>query len=418
MKSSRSARSTAQRHDRRGQRGSALILFLGVGAALAVMSVALLMLVLNTQANTSREGMRTKAFDVAESALDVAMMELARQWPTSSEPTAFKTAEYRNNFRATFDASEFPDPATPGASFVSVSYFDDEISSNPYDYGPNGPNGRLIVDAQAVVGDNAARIRLEVEAVYYPVNLGHRLAVWAGVGIEGNSDLAIGIYGYPPSGDAVAWACRGLDPDNPPDVDEDLALLVMPLLTGNEAPTREEVLSTPTIEGLVQLAKDQGRYFGVDDYGQGAENVFNDAASAWAAAGTRYNHEGLIVIDAPGPSTSLDLGHAGTVAFNTRDKPGILMIMNRRDPTQAADLRLLGNTDYWGLVYTQGDVLFTGTQHIYGMLVAEGMITSGGTGNVLYDDSVLNRLSTTFLTNTRRGSSGWRELRPEPTRAP
>jgi len=137
---------------RRREAGSALVLFLDVSAALVILSAGLLMVVLNTQANTHREATRTKAFDVAEAALQVQMMELAKAWPTgpSANPTIFYDPSYRAAFRSTFDPGEFPDPAISGASFVSVQLVDDQ-SSNPYDYGPDGPNGRLIVDAQAVV---------------------------------------------------------------------------------------------------------------------------------------------------------------------------------------------------------------------------------------------------------------------------
>lgn len=395
--------------------GAALILFLGVAATVTILAAGLLTVVLNTQHNTRREATRTKAFDVAEAALDVAMMELAKDWPTDAPPPAFATESYRSAFRSTFETTEFPDPATAGASFVSVCFFDDQTSTNPYDSGPNGPNGRLLVDAQAVVGIGAARIRAEVQAVYIDVSLAPKLMLWTGGGIDySGNEASLQVLGWPTDGSYPSYATLGTLPD--PTIAQ---IGIGPLIP---APTREEVLSTTTIEALVQLAKDTNRYFGVDD-GQphislqdGTSHVYTDATAAWQAAESDYGMEGLIVIDAPGAGTTLRLGQG---EYNSELAPGILFVMDRHTD-QPATFVMGGNTTFWGLIYSQGAVEMdsTGTCEIIGMLIAEGSLTIRGTANIRYHDRVLSGLSSQWATSTRLVPGGWRELSPEPTRLP
>lgn len=402
-------------------------MFLGVAATLAILAAGLLMVVLNTQANTHRETTRTKAFDVAEAALEVQMMELAKAWPTgpSANPTRFSDPSYRAAFRSTFDENEFPDPAIVGASFVSVQLADDQ-SSNPYDDGPNGPNGRLIVDAQAVVGKGTARIRAVVEAVYYPVPIDKTKAGAGDQGVTGNgAPGAIMIVGWPPEGVPLPLGFGYGDGAAP---DPSLAQAQIEFDTTK----RRDILSDATVEDLVQLAKDNNRYFGTDadqphiSLQGGQSYTYADAASAWQAAGQDYGWEGLIVIDAPGPGTSVKLGNEGgaNTEYNTEQQPGLLMVLDRvsaaGDVSQPAELWLAGNTTYVGLVYAQNTVRMTssGTTEIIGMLLTDGQIDLNGTANLRYHYGVLSRLGTQWLTNTRLAPGGWRELKPEPARAP
>jgi type II secretory pathway pseudopilin PulG len=394
----------------RRQRGSALILFLGVAAALSVLSLAVVVLVTNTQANTARERSRTKAFNVAEAALDVAMLELTRNWPTVTSPTPFDYTGFESNF----PAEEFSRPTIPGASFVSVDYVDDLTSGSDRDF-PS--NGILYVDAQAVIGTRAARVRAKVQAVYYDLNLLHGIAVWTGgqllsTGGGGNPDIVVEVF--PPGSTTVSVASVGGV------AEDDVRALFMPLLEGEDAPTREEVLSTATIEGLVELAKESGRYFGTD-------NGYATAEAAWAAADPRKDgsgYEGLVVIDAPvaDATKALQLGpRSAQQSYNTEARPGILMIMDRpildNPSPHPAGLQFNGSPDYYGVIYCQGPVSTgNGTPIIHGMLITESDFNLIGTADIRYNDRCMSQLSNQWLTNTRLVPNGWRELQPVVTR--
>ena len=131
----------------KGSRGSALLLFIGVAAALSILIAGLLMLIINTQHATAKERQRSKAFNVAEAALDVAMEELGHKMPTSATSLTWFDAQ---SFAARFSPDEFPgaDSASP-LDFVQVRLADNSDATKSFDY--NG-DGFVFVDAQARVG--------------------------------------------------------------------------------------------------------------------------------------------------------------------------------------------------------------------------------------------------------------------------
>ena len=276
------------------------------------MAAALLMLVLNTQRSSGREAGRTRAFHVAEAALDVGMMELSKAWPADAgAPFAFSDESYRSAFRETFDESEFPDPRAGGASFVSVQVIDDENPANHYDYGPNGPNGRLIVDAQAVVGTSSARIRALVQANYYPVPIA------PDTGGHGEKGLGRKTEGGAPSPNIAVFQIyrRSADPNQMVYFSSNAALPDPSLgaLGMSRDETRENILPTTAIEDIVQLAKDKNRYFGQDAdqphvSPDGSEHTYSAASSAWAAAQQEYGLTGLIVVDRHRPDAATRAG--------------------------------------------------------------------------------------------------------------
>ena len=416
---------TSRMHSRRipdetSENGSSLVVFLGVAATLMVMGAGLLMLVLNTQHSSRREATRTKAFNVAEAALDVAMMELAKTWPTdSTTPFVFSDATYASGFRSTFESGEFPNPTSNDASFVSVQIVDDEPPYNNYDYGPDGPNGRLIVDAQAVVGKASARVRATVQANYYPVPIAPDTAGHGEGGIDrvGGSTTSVNT----PLVQVLQWPVEPNVPlyysSNGTAPSSDLGAIGMqPRIA-----TREEILPTSAIEDIVQLAKDKNRYFGQDAdqphiAPDGSEHTYSTASLAWDAANSECSQRGLIVIDAPGAGVTL---HLGPGELNSEAQPGILMIMDRRS-AQRASLSLAGNTTFWGLIYNQGSVELTGTGtcQIIGAVITDGVLTLGGTANIWYHAGVMSRLSSQIVTRARFVPGGWRELQPDPNRAP
>ncbi len=173
---------------RQSQQGAALILFLGVSAALTVLSIALVMAVANASYNTSRENRSVKAFDVAEAALEVTMQQVARTWPRNAGKAYAPWTEVENtSFAEDFFGSTTPPPLPDGLHYVSVRVFDDVESTTTLPTGweetaktwdDNG-NGIVLVDAQARVGNRASRIRAIVQASYFRLGLARGVAVWA-----------------------------------------------------------------------------------------------------------------------------------------------------------------------------------------------------------------------------------------------
>ena len=72
-----------RRRHQEQETGAALIMVIGVIAALAVMAATITALTLNVKHNTARDRQQTKTFNVAEGVLDHAMAQLAISWPTS-----------------------------------------------------------------------------------------------------------------------------------------------------------------------------------------------------------------------------------------------------------------------------------------------------------------------------------------------
>src|SRR5665648_1187663 len=101
------------------QRGSSLILIIGVIAALAVMATTLVVLVANVQSNTARDRSRAKAFNVAEGGVDAAQNVLVQTWPTSETgPAVFDEVWFRDQMFP--DMAEFPNPPTGAGGFINV----------------------------------------------------------------------------------------------------------------------------------------------------------------------------------------------------------------------------------------------------------------------------------------------------------
>ena len=76
------------RHTDRGrQRGSSLILLMGVIAALAILVSALVILTSNVMSNTARHRTQAKVFNVAEAALDAGQAAAWVDWPVADTPT-------------------------------------------------------------------------------------------------------------------------------------------------------------------------------------------------------------------------------------------------------------------------------------------------------------------------------------------
>jgi len=401
---------SSSRFYQEGSRGSTLILFLGIVAALCVLAVALVTVLANAQHFTSRDKARTTAFDVAEGAVDVTMQSLSTGWPTESNPwtNASFTANapaFANTFGVTYGAAQ------GDAVWVSVV---DDTSDSPWDAG-NGTslgNGRLWVDAQARVNGVSARIRAMVEARFYEPNVPRGVAVCSegrllsnaaggntasGKNKIGMQDVSIG--GPQPVAIAI-WGLPSEDPPVPPIENSEVA---WPYVDQNPPgmPHADELITPQMITDLTLIAKQTGKLF---------EN------------GALPGHDdfyGLCVVKAPA-GTTITLGQSGGGSnpdpYNSPTLPGMLLVLG------GATLKLTGNTQYYGVVYSEGEIAADkGNPIIFGMVVTKGSFDMRGVAQVIYREDCLINLNHQFQTSTKLVPNFWRELTPvahTPTPAP
>jgi type II secretory pathway pseudopilin PulG len=373
----------------RGSRGSTLILFLGIMAALSILAIALVAVLANAQHSTSRDKARTTAFDITEAAVDVTMQTLASAWPKETDPwTATSFTTRAPNFESTFGVTY----AAPQGDALWVSVLDDSASQAAGSVGwDQNDNGYLWIDAQARVNGVSSRIRTLLQAKFYEANVPRGWAVVANGSLLSNApngNVAAGKYkigaqdvsiGGP---QPVAIAIGGTI-QNPevawPYVDQDPPT----------KPRAEEIITQDMIADLTQIADQTGK-------------LFKDGA---LPSGDDFT--GLCVVIAPAGVT-VTLGQNGQAeAYNSPASPGILLVLG------GATLKLAGNTEYYGVVYSEGDIgVANGHPIIYGMVVTKGSFDMAGVAQVIYREDCLINLNHQFQTSTRLVPNYWRELTP------
>ena len=185
------------------QRGSTLILVIGVIATLAILASTLVLVTANAMQGTAKDRERAQAFNLAEGALDKAMNVLSADWPSSSSmhPQVDPTQFWSEFATPSAIADQFATPVA-GGDRVSVSFFDNTTAKGYWD--SNG-DSLMWVEAQGNVGKKQARVRAQVylspgdlglvpnQAVYTPgsAQLGAGASVTAEVLAPGTSSVGI-----------------------------------------------------------------------------------------------------------------------------------------------------------------------------------------------------------------------------------
>ena len=372
------------RRDRR--RGSTLILLLGIVAALSILAVALVATLANAQHSTSRNKARTTAFNVAEASVDVTMHTLSRGWPTETSP--WTEASFTSN-ASDFDGRFGVTYGAPEGDAIWVSVLDDSSAGSAGTIGwDQNDNGYLWVDAQARINGVSSRIRAMVQAKFYEMNVPLSVVVVTGGDLLSNAangntasgKYKIGAQDVSIGGPQPVAIAIGGSIQNPevawPYVDQDPPL----------KPGPEDLITPDMITDLTLIAKQTGKF-----YENGAVPDFT----------------GLCVVKAPA-GTTITLGQTGKdAAYNSWTSPGMLLVLG------GATLKLAGNTRYYGVVYSEGDIgVAQGNPIIYGMVVTKGDFDMGGVAQVIYREDCLTNLNHQFQTSTKLVPSFWRELTP------
>jgi hypothetical protein len=382
---------------RNPERGSSLIMLIGIIATLAIMASSLVVLAANVQSNTAHDRSRAKAFNVTEGALNVGMADLAAAWPTAANtgPT-FDAAQ----FRGMFSATQFPNP-TSGA-FATVKYYDNlnpvDESVN-YDRGsptnPNLPDSKMWLEAQGGTGPSKTRIRVLVELTYFATTLPKGVALYTGANLlsnGGGNNPKIVIDAGQAQGLTASIRVKGTIDDvtvaDQSKINE---------YTGAAAGSIEDVFPPTLLAGLVQTAQAHGRYFSGDNAIANAQA--SPANGTWSSGGV----SGLTVIQPTNPGT-LTLKDD----YNSVAKPGIIILLG------GSNLDFGGGGNYYGVLYTEGTVdKGHGNFVVHGMLVATSTVDMRGTVNVAYNEAALGNLDGRFALNIRSLPNTWRELQPQ-----
>jgi hypothetical protein len=377
------------------QRGSGLIVLLGIVAALVVMSLTLVTLTANVQSNTADDRTRAKSFHVTEAAVDAGMHMLSEDWPLTSD-AATQPVFDESAFAALFPEDEFPRPA---GDFVEVVYYDNQTpvdESVTWDEsGPSGtPDGKMWLTAQASVGTRSSRIIALVEVSYWRIGLPRGIALWAGGNLTSNgsgNNPKIQVEVPPPVGTTTSVHVGGTIEES------DVTQSGIAQLTGENAADLEDVFPQSLVDTLVKIAAENDREF---------DSLLEAEASPvdyyWSPTG---GLSGLTVINtSPGETVKI----TANTQLNSVEKPGILMIMG------GGTFDWGGTADFFGVIYCEGPMNTShGTADIHGMVVTKSHEDLRGTPNVLYNDDCISRLDRRFPSTVRMVPNTWRELKPE-----
>jgi len=388
------------------QSGATLLIIIGIGAALAVMTASLVMVIGNMQANTADSRTREKAATVGEAAMDAQMYALALNWPKVAAPNPVPTLD-ASLVRTQFPTNEFPNSTN---DLVGAVYYDNSDTNNDTKvdisdahWDANG-DSRMYVEAQGKVGRRSTRFQALVERTFVNTTFPHGIAVYDGGAMDSNgggNNPKITIYnsgGYSVSG-YVGGAIGA------PEVFENTIHVTSPNI-----PQLKSLLPEALIGQIIALAKGMFRYY---DVTQGAQMPadMSGICVIRVADGTTVQLSGGINM-AQGPSA----------VPQPADQPGILLILgpepNAGDPIDTntgphIKIDMANNDRFYGVFYTDGQLDFAhGTPAFFGMVVFKSYMDMRGTADIKYDDSAISKLADRWTLTVRLVPNTWREIHP------
>lgn len=368
------------------ERGSSLILILGVVAALAVLAAALVILTLNVQHNTARHTTQARTFNVAEAALDAGQAAAWVNWPSVDT-----TVTLPGDFESQFPASDFPRPTS--GSFATVTYYDDDGSGAPSPgmdlnaHADVNANNLMWIVAEANSGGRRAKIMALVEKITYTVTLKEGVALYTdsdGIFKGTGNQPVLGVD--PPAPSAVAYVRGDIDQNGQSDISN---ITMNPDTTT----TMSTVFPDEILVALIEKSKGDGKYF---------TNASGIPSGIWTTDPRVVVVENGDVDLKDLPNTDTDANGADSIW--SADHPGILIVLNGNVGCSGQKRQL------YGIVYILGGVLLTGNAEIHGMVVAKGVVDLRGTRAVNYNQDVISNLNKPVIQSVRIVPGTWREL--------
>jgi hypothetical protein len=381
------------------QEGVTLILVIGIVATLAIMATTLVFVIGNMSANSGTERTRTKAFDVAEGALDYGMNMLAASWPipTTTTPTPSPPVFSVSSFQAIgkyANSLEYPAPQTGLGPFASVTYYDntgtspDNINFNSH-IDANG-DGKMWLVTTGATGTRTSTIQSEVNRNTYNTNFPTGIAVYTGGNLTSNgggNNPKIRIEDQTNTPSVMGYVAGNLQA---PSVFQSTITPVV----GNKVGSLDSLgFTSNLINQVIALAQSQNRYY---DTTQGA-SMPTDLS-------------GVCVVRVAN-GTNVALGNSGSI--NSLAAPGILFILGpATNNLNNITVDMGGNAQFYGVMYTQGVFQSShGTPTIHGMLVCASSLDMKGTPQILYNASVIANLAGCWTLSVNLLPNTWRQTK-------
>lgn len=375
--------------DTTSQRGATLLLVIGVIAALAVLSAAMVVLFVNVQHNTMTDRMQTTAFNVAEAGIEAGQSALWGEWPSTVSQAG---------------TPEIPAPLAGGT--VAVKFYDDDgltppgIPTEPGFSWDQNANGKMWVESVGTSNQRSAKIMVCVLQVPFNPNIRGNVALFAQSNGTVNGQGSVAGVGYEGGATGATVYIQGtsiLNPALPPDV----KLNPLPSVAVTD------IVPDETLLALIRAAN-------------GAGKVYADEAAALADTPAWSTTPRIMVIQTGDfnlknvPNTDSDA--VGATVWS-EDDPGVLIAL---DP--AGKVYLSGGVTagdrraFYGLLYAMGNVELAGNPSWHGMILASGTVTAGshvtisGTRAVIYNPKVIAKLNQPAILAVQRYPNTWREL--------
>jgi hypothetical protein len=379
------------------QRGSTLVMIIGVMAALAVMASILVAVIGNMQANTADSRVRNKAQGVAEATMDAQMYALAKDWPETATPSPVPTMNAAV-VRTQFSTSEFPNGTNGG--FAAAVYYDNsdtsgdgKVTSADAKYDANN-DGRMIIEAQGNVGDRAARIQGMVQRTFVNTLFPQGLVVYDGGDMNSNAVGAqIRVYNQGTAPAVTGQVGGALQ-------DASVFGAGISIQTTGVTPW-DQIVSVATVQQVTAMAKGTGRYYDLT-----AGDSLPTDFSGVCVIKTNPGQE----VDLP-QNAGINMSAAVGAVPAASDEPGILFIFG--NPI----VRAQGHTNFYGIFYSDGQLgeasgqSYSGTPTFYGQVICRAFMDVRGTCNILYDDSAIMKLRNNYTLTVVLVSNTWREIR-------
>ena len=372
------------------QRGSTLIMIIGVIAALAIMATSLVALVINVNANTGHQRTQVKSFDVAEAGLDNGLYVLGRSWPNLSTSTLPAIDE--TEFSSQFALDNVP-PPTNGQKLVDVQFYDNLVPINTSVHWDSNGDKMMWVDSRSTVGDRAARVRGLAQQQNAKLNLPHGVVLFAGDGLwmhGGGTPVGVVPGGLPPNSSTVtAWYGNN---DLRTSGSADFSSQTVPRPTVGGIPSATDMISSDVLALLKQTAITTGRYYtnvtaAENALGTGPLVYLKTAGNVTITANGTFNGDGFSVPSAASPKP-----------------PGILIV-------DGGGVTFHGTPTFYGIVYCTSGFVDVGNAKIVGMVVSAGGVSElGGSDQVMYDDRVILNLDNVVTLAARVVPGSWRQL--------
>lgn len=383
----------------RNERGSGLIMLIGVTSALAILAVSLVTLTANAGFFTQTDRTRAKSFNVAEAGLDAGMAVIGPKWPIVRYgviPSPLPSVD-TTTFSNQFSTSEFA--RTTGKPFADVQFYDNSGPNNntgPH-YDANG-DGQMYIDSQSTVNGTTSRVRALIASVPVTMGLPHGIALYAGGDLRSHGGgTTIDTEVLPQGSSSVTvWVGGSFTANGNNDFASNVNTLG-PNVTPNPQPIppASAIFSDALMAELLDAAQSQGRYY-------------TDVSAATAALATGplvyIKTTGDITITANGTFN----GDGVSLPTSPAPPPGILIV-------DGGGVTFHGTPTYYGVVICRGGFIDVGNASIHGMVVSLDPTKGsdiGGSEQIVYNDNVVMNVNSVVPFSAKIVQDTWRQLPP------